>query len=337
MPLYPPVVSDAEPFVTIGNPSTLSAERAITGTTNQVIVTDNGANSTVVLSLPQNIHTDATPTFDALTLDKTTGNTLVVDTNTLVVDASNNYVGIGTTAPEISLHLYATTDYLPQVLVHTDANSNAGAYWNTRKSRAGAAAQVGDGIGTFVFQVKTSGGSVVNGGYFGVAVSSVGASTAGVTYVYSTDSTGAIKFALTEDGRIYGSALHNNSGAVTGTTNQYIASGTYTATLTNIANLAASSGGQGQWLRVGNVVTVSIAVSVDPTLTATSTQLGISLPIASNFTGTPNCGGVMFASNIAGQGAAIFADPINDRAQMQWISTDITAQSMYGCFTYVIL
>jgi len=140
-------------FVTIGNTSALTAERALTGTSNQIIVSDNGANSTVVLSLPQNIHTAATPTFASLTLSattnqivlgttntttitspapaasrvytipdagaaasflmtagdqsasgsltltKATGNTLVVDTTTLVVDASNNNVGIGTASP----------------------------------------------------------------------------------------------------------------------------------------------------------------------------------------------------------------------------------------------
>lgn len=38
-------------FVTIGNDATLTAERALTGTASQLVVTDNGANSTVVLSL----------------------------------------------------------------------------------------------------------------------------------------------------------------------------------------------------------------------------------------------------------------------------------------------
>ena len=56
------------PFVTVGNDSTLTAERALTGTANQVTVTDNGANSSVVLSLPQNIHTGASPTFAGATL-----------------------------------------------------------------------------------------------------------------------------------------------------------------------------------------------------------------------------------------------------------------------------
>ena len=55
-------------FVTIGNDGTLTAERALTGTPNQAIITDNGAGSTVVISLPQNIHTGASPTFDGMNL-----------------------------------------------------------------------------------------------------------------------------------------------------------------------------------------------------------------------------------------------------------------------------
>mgnify|MGYP001568740191 CR=1 FL=1 len=58
----------SEPYVTIGNTAGLSAERALTGTTNQITITDNGANSTVVLSLPQNIHGAAEPSFSNLTL-----------------------------------------------------------------------------------------------------------------------------------------------------------------------------------------------------------------------------------------------------------------------------
>ena len=40
------------PFVTIGNTSSLSFERALTGTTNQITVTDGGANGNVTLSIP---------------------------------------------------------------------------------------------------------------------------------------------------------------------------------------------------------------------------------------------------------------------------------------------
>jgi hypothetical protein len=53
----------AAAYVTIGHPTGLSAERALVGTANQVVVTDGGANGNVVLSLPQSIDTSATVNF----------------------------------------------------------------------------------------------------------------------------------------------------------------------------------------------------------------------------------------------------------------------------------
>jgi hypothetical protein len=50
-------------YVTLSTNGTLTNERVLTGTSNQVTVTDNGAGTTVVLSTPQNIHSGATPTF----------------------------------------------------------------------------------------------------------------------------------------------------------------------------------------------------------------------------------------------------------------------------------
>src|SRR3990167_5762564 len=54
-------------YVTLTSNGTLTNERVLTGTANQITLTDNGAGSTVVLSTPQNIHTTATPTFNGLT------------------------------------------------------------------------------------------------------------------------------------------------------------------------------------------------------------------------------------------------------------------------------
>lgn len=50
-------------FVVMSANATLTNERILTGTANQVIITDNGANSTVVLSLPQSVATTSTPQF----------------------------------------------------------------------------------------------------------------------------------------------------------------------------------------------------------------------------------------------------------------------------------
>lgn len=116
-----------------------------------------------------------------------------------------------------------------------------------------------------------------------------------------------------------------------------IVAGTYTPTLTNVANLDGSTAFECQYLRIGSTVVVSGKVSVDPTLAATSTQLGISLPIASNFGAQEDCSGCAFASGVAGQGAAILGDSTNDRAQMQWVASDLTNQPMYFTFTYQVI
>lgn len=113
-------------------------------------------------------------------------------------------------------------------------------------------------------------------------------------------------------------------------------SGTYTPTLFNVANLTGSSANLAQYMRVGSVVTVSGSVAIDPTLTATQTQLGISLPIASNISDPTSVGGTAFCPTIAAQGAAVLGDATNNRAEMDWIAADVTSQNMYYTFTYRI-
>lgn len=150
--------------------------------------------------------------------------------------------------------------------------------------------------------------------------------------------TPGIKFTINVDGRVYGSALHNNAGAVTGTTNQYIASGTYTPTLFNTTNVAASTAYACQWLRVGNVVTVSGKVDIDPTL-AGDTVLGISLPIASNIGAAEDLAGAAQAPGAAAQGAALLGDLTNDRATLQYvaIAAALGNLSYYFTFTYEVI
>lgn len=114
-------------------------------------------------------------------------------------------------------------------------------------------------------------------------------------------------------------------------------SGVYTPGLTNVANLAASTAYECQWMRVGNTVTVTGKVDIDPTLTATVTQLGIALPVASNIGAVEDCAGVAAASGIAFQCAAIIGDAANNRAQLEYISGDVTNQPMYFSFSYQVI
>lgn len=112
-----------------------------------------------------------------------------------------------------------------------------------------------------------------------------------------------------------------------------LVSGTYTPTLTNVANVAASVAYPAQYLRVGNVVNVSGQVDIDPTAAAL-TELRISLPIASALAANEQCSGV--ASNLT-ESARVLADIVNDAALLQFTAVAVTNQSFAYTFTYLVI
>ena len=74
-------------FVVLSADAILSSERILTGTANQITITDAGAGSTVTLSTPQDIHIGASPTFDG-------NNFTGVDANDVdIVDGGDYYTG----------------------------------------------------------------------------------------------------------------------------------------------------------------------------------------------------------------------------------------------------
>lgn len=185
--------------------------------------------------------------------------------------------------------------------------------------------------------VKIYGNKITFNGGFGM---NIAASSCDNTIIavnsFASNSSGAASDSGT------GTVVRGNSGLADsggsfGSGVSTLAAGTYTPTLTNVANLDSSAVGEFQYSRVGATIMVSGAVGVNPTTTATSTQLGISLPVASAFTVTDDCAGTAFCPTIAAQGAAILADVTNDRAQMQWVAADVTSQSMYITFTYQVI
>lgn len=113
-----------------------------------------------------------------------------------------------------------------------------------------------------------------------------------------------------------------------------LAAGTYTPTLFNTTNVASSTAYLCHYSRVGNVVTVSGRVDVTPTAAAsTSTSLGISLPIASNFASSVECTGTAATTNIVSVAAGIVGSAGSDRAVVVWLSSSTSAHEM--CFTFV--
>ena len=116
-------------------------------------------------------------------------------------------------------------------------------------------------------------------------------------------------------------------------------SGTYTPTLTNTGNIDSSTANICQYMRVGNVVTVSGAVTVDATTAGNATILKMSLPVASNMTGATNLGGTgaSTSTNAYGNCMAIMGDATNDVAEFRWNATLSTSQVYNFSFTYRVI
>lgn len=115
-----------------------------------------------------------------------------------------------------------------------------------------------------------------------------------------------------------------------------LTSGVYTPNLTNVANLDGSTAYQCQYMRVGSVVTVSGRVDMDATLTATVTQLDMTLPIASDL-GTNDCAGVAACTTIASLSAGIFAEATGNKARFQFVSVGVANDPFLFTFTYRIV
>ena len=85
-------------YVTVGNTSSLTAERALVGTANEIEITDNGANSTVAIGLV------ASPSVTGLTVSGLTSGRVVVAgaSGVLADDADLTFSGDTLTATKLS-------------------------------------------------------------------------------------------------------------------------------------------------------------------------------------------------------------------------------------------
>lgn len=114
--------------------------------------------------------------------------------------------------------------------------------------------------------------------------------------------------------------------------------GFYTPTLTNIANLDASTASICWYQRNGQMIMVSGKVTMDPTTASTLTRLGVSLPIASNIANDYDVGGCANATSIGGASQmAVIGDATNDRAEIRTIVLNTTNQPYSFNFQYVKL
>lgn len=148
--------------------------------------------------------------------------------------------------------------------------------------------------------------------------------------------TGAGTWALA-DLTAAGRAILDDADAAAQRVTLGLPSGTYSPTLNNTANIAAVTlTGPSNYMRVGNIVTVSGMANVDPTASGASTAFDISLPVASNIgsfddaTGTASCGGIQQSGFVIGNAAT-------DCARVVFLSTTAAAQDMCWTFTYEVI
>lgn len=117
------------------------------------------------------------------------------------------------------------------------------------------------------------------------------------------------------------------------------ASGSYTPTLDNLSNVdSVTMIGTAKYMRVGSGVTVSLLVSVDPTVITAATGFNVSLPagLSSNFAGAGDCNGTA-ACGALQQSGFVVADATNDAARVIFLSTATSAESMSIIFEYEII
>lgn len=294
-------------------------------------------------------------TSATLTLAGTDGKTLTVS-KSLTLDGTDSTVMTFPSTTATIARTDAGQTFTGIQLIGAQPASWQGAATGHASSVAGADSPAGNGgnfrVLTSTTQAVDVGGSMAFGGYYiGTSNSIDFASAAGRKENSTSGQTGGYfaigtranggnltdKIFVTSDGRLYGNALHNNAGAVTGTTNQYIASGTYTPTITNGTNVAASTARVTQWMRVGNVVTVAGRCDIDVTSDATNTIFDLSLPIPSTFALASDAGGAGTFFGGAVVGVHVQANTATATVRMNFTASGTPNNTASFSFTYVVL
>ncbi len=111
---------------------------------------------------------------------------------------------------------------------------------------------------------------------------------------------------------------------------------TYTPTGYAVTNVDSVTANKAIYSRIGDTVTVSGYVAVDPTAAGgTYTRADLSIPIASNFASTVDLSGVAIA--YTGQVFAIQADATNDRATFEQNATVASALPYRYVYQYEVI
>ena len=113
-------------------------------------------------------------------------------------------------------------------------------------------------------------------------------------------------------------------------------SGTFTPVLTGVANVASSTAPASQFMRVGNMLTVSGQLTVLPTAAGVLTQIDIPLPVQSNFTNAYQVSGTAVVE-VAGTPGYITGHVATHNALLSFTPVTGAAAVIDYMFTYQVL
>lgn len=103
--------------------------------------------------------------------------------------------------------------------------------------------------------------------------------------------------------------------------------GTWSGTATGVTNISSAGNYNGQWARIGNVVTFSGTVTCTPTAGSnTSTELTIPFPVVSNITNGWQCSGMAQRATAVPGGGSIVGGTTDDNMRIRFEATGTSAQ-----------
>jgi hypothetical protein len=250
---------------------------------------------------------------------------------------SGGLVGIGTSAPTQALHVVGNS-YISGRL---DVGMTPSPFWNARFR------DYSDGSGVYIGSVSAGGYKFIAGDsyyensgnwYSDNTTSAVVNLTGGNFTVYTnsgltanTNFTPTARFNINPSG----AATFNGTLGINGVSDN-IKSGTYTPTLSSIYNVASSTAFVCQYMRVGNVVTVSGVINVTATATNTWTRISMTLPISSNFDFSYRAGGGGGA-NSTNNVCVILAGASTSVVYLDAYPNSTNSLSYYFSYTYQII
>ena len=215
---------------------------------------------------------------------------------------------------------------------------------NVRNTTAGAAnmarISLGNDNASDFFQLRAMSSTFTPSADLTASGATVRSEGAGGLNLSATDASGAIRFysgGTTERMSLSSAGLLTVTGGVSVPTSALgnVFSSTYTPAISNTSNCTLSFAYTTGFFRVGDMVTVSGVIDIDPTASG-AVSFQMTIPVASNLGTIADLGGTFGdASNYAM--GVIYGNVANDTAQFAYIATGTAAQSLAFTFSYRVI